>query len=510
MNTNFSMSRILKNTVSLYMRILFLTLISLYTVRIILQELGVEDYGVYNVVSGLISLLGFFAGTLSHMSQRFFSIYLAKRDWNVLQEIFSVNLSLNIIVALVLFMIAETGGVWFVLQYIHIPEGRQFAALLVYECSIITFLMGLMSSPFQAILFAEENMGIYSRIAIVEGILKLLMVYCLVESPGDKLITYALAVCIISLGTNGFYILYSRRLYSYARFSFCRKKSMWQDISAFVGWNFIGDLAVLLRSQGISILMNLFFGPMINASRGIALQVNNVIFSFIQNFMVAIDPQIMKSYSAKDFIKFKYLLIIASKISYFMGFLVICPLALNLKYVMILWLGQVPAYTDVFIILILIDTLLISSVDPILSGIQAIGNMRIYQCIVGGIALCNVPVAYIALCICPNPILPFVVGVFFSFCISVCQILVFRYLYSFSIIIYLQKVIIPVISVTVIAGGCGWYLFSEARTFAQLAMNCMNSTLVSIICIWALGMESHEKEFVKNIVRMKWTQWRSK
>ena len=455
-------------------------------------------------------MLGFFVGTLSHMAQRFFSFYLARREWGMLRAVFSANILLNFAAASILLLVAETGGIWFIKSVLQIPEGRQMAALFVYECSIITFFISLMSTPFQAILIAEENMEIYSLVAVMEGIAKLIMAYLLTVAAEDKLIVYSALLCMISVGSNSFYILYSRRKYSYVRFSFCRKKEVYQNIFAFSSWNLLGAFATLMKSQGISILLNLFCGPVINASRGISLQVNGVISSFMQNFMTAIDPQIIKSYSEGNFKRFDFLLIKASKISCFLGLLIILPLSLNIHYVMSLWLGEVPPNTEIFIILVLIDALIIGISDPILTGVQAIGNMRASQCITGGIALCNVPISYMMMYVWGNPVGPFWVNLFLSILIMICQIVVFRHLYSFSVKCYIQKALFPIGKVICIAVVSCCYLFSEAETFMQLIVNCIASTMTLGGVIWFWGMDLYEKKFVKDIIKRKWQYWQIK
>lgn len=384
MNEIPSIGKVLKNTIALYFRMIFLTLISLFTVRVILRELGAVDYGIYNVVGGFVSLLGFFTGTVVHIAQRFFAVYLARREWEMLQKVFSANLLLNAGIAFMVFLVAETVGLWFIIHGLQIPEGRHTAAIWVYECSIITFVGVLMSAPFQAALIAEENMGIYSLVSIAEGFFKLITVYCLIVSAGDKLILYAMLLCTVSLCINGFYILYSRRKYFYIRFSFCQEKKIYQNIFSFCGWNLIGALSILLRSQGVNILMNLSFGPIVNAARGIAFQISGVISSFAQNFMTAVDPQIIKTYANKDFNQFNFWLFFASKISGFLLLLFVIPFSLNVNYILDLWLGEVPAFTAWFTILILADVVVENITGPISTAVQAIGKIRKYQVIAGG------------------------------------------------------------------------------------------------------------------------------
>lgn len=505
MNVTPSMSKVLKNTTALYFRMIFLALVSLFTVRIILQELGAVDYGIYNVVGGFVSLLGFFTGTLSHMAQRFFAVYLARREWETLQKVFSANLLLNAGMAFVVFLVAETVGLWFIIYELQIPDGRQTAAVWVYECSVVTFLAALMSTPFQAVLIAEENMGIYSLISISEGLFKLITVYCLVVSAGDKLILYAMLLCAISLGINGFYILYSRKKYFYVRFSLCREKMIYQDIFYFSGWNLIGALATLLRNQGVNILMNLFFGPVINAARGIAFQINGVISSFAQNFMTAVDPQIIKTYANKDFSQFNFWLFFASKISGFLLLLIVLPFSLNVTYILHLWLGEVPVLTAWFTVFILAEAMIGIITDPIFTAVQAIGQVRKYQVIVGGVSLLNFPLTYGLLSVYENPLLPFAVSIGISVTMGVCRLQIFSGMYDFSLKEYLKKVIGVIGMVTALTLSMGLYFFSGAETFRQLVGYCCACIVTSLIVIWYCGMSHQERLIIKKIIHNKGT-----
>ena len=505
MNEIPSISKVLKNTIALYFRMIFLTLISLFTVRVILRELGAVDYGIYNVVGGFVSLLGFFSGTLAHMAQRFFAVYLARREWEMLQKIFSANLLLNIGMAFMIFLVAETVGVWFIIHELQIPDGRQTAVIWVYECSVITFLAALLSTPFQAVLIAEENMGIYSLISIIEGLFKLVTVYCLVASSGDKLVLYAMLLCAISLGINGFYMLYSRYKYFYVRFSICQEKMIYQDIFSFSGWNLIGALATLLRNQGVNILMNLFFGPVINAARGIAFQINGVISSFAQNFMTAVDPQIIKTYANKDFNQFNFWLFFASKISGFLLLLLIIPFSLNVNYILHFWLGEVPAFTAWFTVFVLAEAVIENITGPVSTAVQAIGKVRKYQIIVGGISLLNFPLTYGLLSVHENPLLPFAVSIGVSVIMGMCRLQIFHGMYTFSLKEYLEKVIGVIVIVTILTLSVGLYFFSGAETFKQLVGYCCACIVTSLIVIWYGGMNHQERLIVKKIIHNKGT-----
>lgn len=503
--TNISNAqRVLKNTAALYVRMIFLTGISLYTVRIVLQTLGAADYGLYGVVGGFVSVMGFFAGMLAHMSQRFFAVCLARQEWDKLRQILSANLALNACAGAVLLMLAESAGLWFVAEKLQIPAGREMAVVVAYELSLITWFAGLMTTPFQAVLIAEENMRVYSIVAILEGAAKLLVVYLLLLSEADKLMTYAALLCVVSLGIDSIYVMYCRRTYSYVRFHICRDKKIYGEIFSFSGWNLIGALATLLRNPGINVIMNLFFGPVVNAARGIAFQINGVISSFAQNFMTAVDPQIIKNYAKGENAAFQALLYSAAKMSFFLLLVLILPFAWNVDYVLGLWLGEPPKYTSLFAILVLTEALTDTLTNSLSTGVQATGKIRAYQLIVGGMSLSIFPLAYLALELWPAPVIPFLISIGMTAAMGIGRMIMIKRLCPFlSLGTYVREVLAPAVMIAALAAAWDGFLFAGAEGFFGLVINCIGSTAFLLPIIWVLGLNAKERSVIRMLIQTK-------
>lgn len=504
MGTSSNAQRALKNTAALYFRMIFLTGVSLFTVRVVLQTLGVADYGLYGVVGGLVSVMGFFAGTLAHMSQRFFSVCLARKEWDTLRQVLSANLLLNAGMGVLLLLLAQSVGLWFVTEKLQIPAGRELAAVVAYEFSLVIWFAGLMTTPFQAVLIAEENMGIYSLVAILEGAAKLGITYLLLLSEADKLMTYAFLLCVVSLIIDGIYVWYCRRTYAYVRFHICRDKSIFKAIFSFSGWNLIGALATLLRNPGINIIMNLFFGPVVNAARGIAFQINGVISSFAQNFMTAIDPQIIKTYANQEMKTFQALLHSASKMAFFLLLVLILPFAWNVDYVLHLWLVEVPQYTSLFAVLVLVEALIDNLTTALATGVQATGKIRTYQLIVGGLSLSTFPLAYLALRWWPEPVLPFFISIGITAAMGLGRMIILKRLCPFlSLCAYFFEVLVPAAVISLLAAVWDGLLFAGAEGFIQLAVNCIGSTAFLLPVIWCVGLNRNEREVIRALIQAK-------
>lgn len=496
--------RILKGTLYLYFRMIFLTLISVYTVRIVLHTLGVSDYGIYNVVGGFIGLLGFFSSTITSAAQRFYSICLTKHCREKLTQIFSCNLLINIFFAILAFLIAEFGGRWFILNELQIPADRIGAAIIVFELSVVTFIAGLMQSSFLGILVAEENFAIYSYVSIIEGLSKLGIAYLLTTINSDRLILYAVLLCVVAISIDIIYIVYCVRRYDYVRFELCRDWQVYKNIFFFTNWTTIGAVAAVLKDQGLNIIINIFFGPVINAARAIAFQINGVISSFAQNFMNAVNPQIIKSYANREQDKFVMLINSSSKIAYYLLLIVTMPIIMNVEYILHLWLIQVPEYAGEFVSLVLIDALIGSITSPFATAVQAIGRIKWYQLTVGGVALLNLPISFMWLQYTANPLIPFYVSIFITGMMGALRLINFYGLYNFSISSFLKNLIFRAAIVTATIMWIDWLCFAEAQNFIVLIRNCVGSIFISVIMIYLLGLTYQEKCNINKMLSSRW------
>lgn len=498
--------RILKNTISLYIRTIVLTVISLFTVRVVLNVLGASDYGVYNVVGGFVTMFAFVSNSLSISSQRYFALHLASEDWCGVSKMFSVNLIIYLSFVGIILLFSQTVGLWFVLSKLNFEASRTIAAIVVYETSILTFLIGVLVSPFLALLIADENLSIYSLVSIIEGILKIIIAYLLSILSGDKLIIYAILVMIASCSVNIFYFIYVKKRYKKLKFALCRDKMEYKMVFSYLNWNLIGSIASVCKSQGVNIIINMFLGSTINAARGVASQVNNAIVSFSQNFMKAIDPQIMKAYAKKNSEEFLSLINIASKLSFSLLFIVSMPVIFNSEFVLTLWLKNVPEYTVLFTNLVLIDALIASITDPILTGVQATGKVKLYQIVIGGLNLLNLPISYILLKISTTPYIPFIVAIVISFAMGIGRMLIFKRVYRFNLFSYVKEVVLPIIVISAISAGVMRLLFGNASSFVELILKVVGSVLINIVCIFAIGLNKKEKNILISLLKMRFNK----
>ncbi len=492
--------RVAKNTLALYFRMIFLVLVSLYTVRVLLAVLGVEDYGLYNVVGGFVGLFSFFSGTLVNAAQRYFAISLATQDWEKLNKNLSLILGIIVVFALIVLLVCETGGLYFVTTQMTIPNGRMTAAIAVYELSVLGFIVVMLGAPLQAILVADENLSIYAVVSVFEGLFKLAIAYALLMFAVDKLILYAVLLFLVTLAVQGFFLWYCLEKYPQLKVHFYRDYREYREVFGYINWNVVGAIAHILKGQGVNIIINIFFGPAVNAARGIAYSISNVVLSFSQNFMKAVDPQIMKSYALGDGDKFRFMLVISSKISYFLLFMVALPLMLNVSYVLELWLGIPPLQTDLFAVLIMVDALLSALTDPLCTAVHAIGKMKVYQIVVGGANLMNLPLSYVLLLYVQEPWLPFAVGVGISLLMGFLRMFTFRRLYPFSMRRYFMQVYIPVCIVSLLAWGISHIFLAGADNFLQLAGKSAVCVFLTCGLIFLLGMNKAERQIVGRIL----------
>lgn len=493
-------SRVLKNTMALYVRMIFLTIISIFTYRVVFRALGASDYGTYNVVGGFVSMFAFVSGTMTIATQRYFAIGLASNDWKNVNKSFSVNVVIYALLSIIILVLAETVGLWFVTTKLNVNYSRMTDIIVVYETSIATFLIGMMVSPFLALLVADENITIYSWISIIEGFFKILIAYVLYVFNGDKLAIYAFLLLAVSVIVNSIYIIYCYKKYKNLRFTYCKDKREYKSVFSFIGWNMIGAVAAVGKNQGINIIINIFFGTIINAARAVAYQLNVVISSFAQNFMKAIDPRIIKAYANGAKEEFIGVIHLSSKISYYLLLVIVVPFISNVEYVLRLWLGDIPDYTTIFTALVLVDALILSVTDPILTGVQAIGKMKGYQLTVGIISLLNLPVAFIALKITRNPLVPFVVAIVLDIAITAGRLINFKRLYDFSILQYSKKIFLPAIIVTICATVLNGLFLSNAQSFIHLVGNVIACEIIMAALIMLIGLTSQERSTVMGMI----------
>lgn len=419
-NSAVNNKRIVKNTLYLYLRMLLVMAISLYTVRAILDILGVVDYGIYNVVGGVVTMFAFMNRTLSTSSQRYFSIALAKNDFEDLKRVFSLNLTVFFLLGLIVFFLLETIGLWFVNNKMTIPEERMRAANVVYQLSIIAMFLQIVAIPYMALVIAHEKMNIFAIIGIVEAVGKLLIVFLLTSIPFDKLIIYGILILLLVFSTTLWYVFYCLKYYPESHYSWYWNKTEAIELLGFSGWHFLGTFSSTCRSQGINILLNLFFNPAVNAARAVAYQVYGAAQQLVTNFFTAVKPQIYKSYASEQFQDLYKLINRSTIICTFLLSLLVFPIMSNTELVLGLWLKEVPEFAVVFTQLVLLNGLVDSLNLPMTAAALATGKIRKYELWLATTTLLNIPISYVVLKWGAPPYAAMLVSILIS---SVCVII---------------------------------------------------------------------------------------
>ena len=389
--------RIAKNTLMLYVRMFFLMFIGLYTSRVVLEALGETDFGIYNVVGGVVSMFTIISGALNSAVTRFITFEMGKGSEARLDKVYSTAVSIQFILALIVVILAEPAGLWFIDEKMTVAPDRIPAARLVLHFSLLAFAVNLMSVPQMASITAHEKMSAYAYIGILDGVLRLVAALLISHSRADRLICYsalmALAVIVVRLA----YGLYCRKYIPQCRFRPVFDRYLIKEMFSFAGWNFIGVTAGVLRDHGGNILVNLFYGPAVNAARGIAVQLNGAVQGFVTNFMTAVNPQITKSYASGDRDYMLSLVRKSSRMSFYLLLVIVLPVLFNAEYILQLWQKDVPDRTVNFVRMFLIFALSESLSNPLITAAQATGRIRRYQIVVGGLIMLNLPVSYLCL-----------------------------------------------------------------------------------------------------------------
>lgn len=498
-NTTENNKRIAKNTLLLYFRMLFLMAVSLYTSRVVLNALGVEDFGIYNVVGGVVAMFSVLSGSLSAAISRFITYELGKGNQENLNKIFSSAVTIQLGLAGIIILLAETIGIWFLNVKMNIPEVRMEAANWVFQFSILTFAINLISVPYNASIIAHEKMSAFAYISILETVGKLTIAYLITITPMDKLIFYAILMCVVALIVRFTYGNYCKRHFSECTYHFIWDKQLLKSMFSFAGWNFIGASSTVFRDQGGNVVINLFCGPAVNAARGIAFQVNNAVNQFVTNFMTALNPQITKSYASGDKEYMMTLIFQGARLSFYMLFLLSLPILVNTHYILTLWLKMVPEHAIAFVQLTLIFALSESISQPLITAMLATGKIRNYQIIVGGLQMMNLPISYIFLRIGFFPEIAIIIAIIISQSCLIARLLMLRKMINISLKKYMKKVYCNIIIVMIISSIIPFMLtINNDETFLTFILQSLITIACTIITIYYIGCSKSEKLFIKN------------
>ena len=493
-----SNKRIAKNTLILYLRMIFILCIGLYTSRIVLNTLGVEDYGIYNVVGGFVAFFAFLNGAMATATQRFITFELAQGDINRQLTTFSTAVIIHFFIALIIVIIAETIGLWFVCHKLVIPEERFTAAFWVYQFSILTMFITIVSVPYNAVIIAHEKMSAFAYISILDTILKLAIVYLLTIVTFDKLIFYAALLFGISFLDRMIYGIYCKRHFAETRIKLIFDKNLFQEMTNIAGWSLFGNIAGVFYTHGLNVLLNLFFGPVVNAARAIAVTIQGVVTGFVSNFQMALNPQITKSYAIGDLRRMHTLIFASSKYSFFLLLLITLPIMIETQTILTIWLKIVPDHTVWFARLILCILLIDALSNPLMISSQAVGRVKVYQSVVGGLLLFTLPVAYLVLKLGGNPETVFVVHLIISAIALVCRVVIVGRMVSFSVALYARKVLLPITSVFILSACASTILFCVMPSDGLLktAIVIVSTLFFTCSSILIVGISANERQLL--------------
>lgn len=476
--------------------------ISLYTSRIVLQTLGVEDYGIYNVVGGLVSMFGLLNGSLSSATQRFITIEIGKGDKKRLNKVFSIALQNHAIIALVTFLLIESVGVWFLFNKMVMPENRLMPAFWVLQLSTLTFIVSILNLPYNADIIAHEKMSAFAYISIIEVVFKLAIVYVLQIIPFDKLIIYASLLVLVQIVIQFFYMIYCHRHFEESHYHYHKDIPLLKEMLYFAGWNMFGGMSSIASGQGLSMLLNVFFGPVVNAARGVAQQVQSAVQMFIINFQTALNPQIIKTYAQEDFVSMHLLMIRSSRFSFYLMWFLSLPILLETEFILRLWLGIIPDYTTIFLRIIICTSLIYTIINPILVANNATGKVKAYYIVCGCLMISILPISYAVLKTGAPPYSVFVVHFCVEMFTQLVRLLMVRDRLHLSILKYVKDVyariaIVVVISLVLPLIAHSMMPDSITRFFLIGALCVLSVSLTAYAC----GLSASERTFINSKLR---------
>lgn len=494
--------RIAKNTLMLYVRMLFLMLVGFYTSRVVLDALGESDYGVYGVVGGVVAMFTIISGSLSAAITRFITFEMGKSEEGRLPAVFSSAVTIQILLALIVLVLAEPAGIWFIENHLNIPADRISAAHWVFQFSLLTFVINIISIPYNASIVAHEKMSAFSVIGIMEGIAKLGVAFLILRSPIDRLVFYSVLMCIVALGVRLAYTFYCRRHFEECRYRYVWDGSLLKQMFSFAGWNFIGVASGALRDHGGNILINIFSGPVANAARTFSIQLGGAVQSFVTNFMTAVNPQITKSYASGEHDYTMKLVFRSSKYSFFLLLMLALPVFLNTDQILAIWLKEVPENTSAFVRWALILAMSECISNPLVTLMLATGRIRNYQLTVGGIQLLNLPLSYLVLKAGAPPQSVLTVAVVISQICVFARLFLLKGMTSLSVGRFMSQVYLRQLLVAVMAYIPSWWLTSFVGDgLASLLLSCLISVMISGVVVFCLGLTYGERSMMISKVR---------
>lgn len=502
-NKSANNKRIAKNTLMLYFRMLLMMGVTLYTSRVVLSELGVEDYGIYNVVGGVVAMFTMISTTLSTAISRFITFELGRGNQDRLKTIFATSVIIQLLISLIIVLLVESVGIWFLTNKMVIPVDRMIAAKWVLHFSTLTLVINLISVPYNAAIIAHERMSAFAYISILEAFCKLGIAYLITISPTDKLIFYAILMALVAIVVRLTYSMYCRRHFEECKFKWVFDKDLFKEMFGFAGWNFIETIAGVLKFQGENILLNILGGgAVVNAAKGISSQVITAVTQFSSNFMTALNPQITKSYASGNREYMMTLVFQGARLSFYMLLLLSLPVFLNTSFLLELWLKNVPDYSVDFVQLSLIVVMCESLSNPLTTAMLATGKIKKYQIVVGGLLMLNVPLSYVFLKLGFSPNVVLVVAIFIALVCLLARLYMLRGMIGLSITDYLRKVVFNVFLVSAASAIVPYCV--KIQFDSDGVLNFVVVSLIGVIstmfAIYTIGCNRTEKKFINGKV----------
>lgn len=500
--------RIAKNTLLLYVRMLFMMVIGLYTSRVILDKLGEVDFGIYNVVGGFVTMFTVISGAMTTATQRFLSFEIGKgKDGNV-KGIFSTMIYIHLFLALIILLLGEVFGVWFINTHMNFPSERYGAANWVFQLSLFVFILDVINVPYNGALIAYEKMSAFAYFSIFDAVFKLVICYVITLTPYDKLVVYAALIAVIQVSLLAMYFFYCRVKFKDCRFTGKYNKEYGKNVGSFVSWNLIGSFAGIAKEQGVNVVLNMFFGPAVNAARGVAYQVLSKLNGFVTNFQMAMNPQIIKNYASAELDNMYKLVFRGAKFSYLLLLTLSLQIVIEAPLILNLWLKEVPNYTVIFLQIAIFTALINTLSNPLIVTMHATGKVRDYQIVVGGLSLFTLPLVWVALKMGTAPYMAMVIAFAVEFVCHFARLYMLVRSIKFPMMAFIKDVTLRVIVITVLSLILPILAYQSIHiTIVRFLVVCILSFISTIGLGYMLGFNKTDREYLRtkvvNTVRTK-------
>ena len=483
-----------KNTLFLYFRMLLTMLIGLYTSRVVINVLGISDYGIYNVIGGIVAIFASLNGAMASASSRYITFYIGRNDQTQLKHIFSILALFHIFIAVIILLLCETIGLWFFYEKMQIPSDRMNVAFWLLQFSYASAFLSVINTPYTSLIVGREKMDIYAYISVFDSLAKLIIVLLISYSPIDKLLFYGFFLFVIQFVDFILYRVYCRRRFPESIMTLNINRGLVKEIICYSGWSLFGNLAFAANTQGVNLLLNMFFGPVVNAARGVAVQVNNLINSFVSNYQMALNPQIVKNFASENFNRMHTLMFASARYGYFLLFFIMLPIFFESDILLKLWLKIVPEDTVVFLRLILCTCLINCLANSWTVAAGAIGKVKKLNIIVGSLLLAVIPISYIFFKMGFSALTVFLIHLVITFFCLVIRVLLFYKAINMKMASYVKQVIIPIFCSSVIALVFPFVVYLNMnQSWTRFFIITAVSFFWSFVCIWYVGLKKEER-----------------